>query len=199
MAENILSLQTQTIEKFKNPQFAIQFAVDNNPYEIFGKLKEMGFGDLLTGNIATDKAIAKQLMLDWYKQKQTSRLLEIVNNVHYLNNDSSSSDYTKGYREYFYANSPDITEASYSDVETQGQRFSIDGLLAALGSGLTTYSGFSSMGGFQTPEQMQQIAQEKEEAEKKKRLWLTIGLIIGLIAIIGIILLIVKSKKKKSN
>lgn len=183
-----------TVAKFNNPDFAINFAVDNNPVGIFEQLKLMGFGALLTGNITTDKSIAKQLIFNWYQKKDTANILNLLNNVSYVNDGENSLDYTKGFRDYFAANSPTVNESQYRGAE-DASKFSIDGLLAALGTGLTTYSSIAGQGtGFSTPEQ-QAAAKAEEEAKAKRKTWLIIGSIVLGLAIIGIIVAVNRNKK----
>lgn len=195
----INDIQTQMTEKFKNPQFTIQFMVDNNPIGIINQLKKMGYSSLFTGVLGSDKMIVKKVMYDMYVNKKQPILFEILNNVSYLNEGDESEttlEYTKGYRDYVIDNTPtgSVSLDSYNGLGNS--KFSWDGLLAGLGAGLTTYGSMSSIGGAGTTPLDAQAQAEADKARKSKQMWTIIGVTVAVIALVGLGIVIYKSKKK---
>lgn len=192
--DNISNIQTQTISKFKNPVFCVYFMADNNPKGVLSYLEKKGYK--FTGNTSYDKPTAKKIILEWYNNKETSKISELLNSVSYMNEgDSETMSYTKGFRDYFIENTPtqSVTTEVRENISGREGDFSWDGLFAGLGAGLTTYTSFNGSGTTGTSYDQAMI-----EAEKKKtqtRTWIIIGSIVGLIALTGIVILVMKKKK----
>jgi hypothetical protein len=190
-------IKTNLILRMKqNPMAAAAFAVDNNPFGSVEQLKKMGYTDSFNGTPEQNVLRAKQIILS-FTPNRPDKVQEFFNNVNYLNDDESSAAYTKGFKDYFLTNTPTnlVDNANYKN---DSGRFSFDGLLAALGTGLTTYSNVSNAqsGTTLTPTQIQQ-QQAEAEAKRKRTMW---GWIIGGIAGIGVITIIViavTGKKKE--
>lgn len=196
---NISEMQTQTIAKFKQPKFAVNFAVDNNPIGVIEKITSMGYGDLFTGDLNSDKLIAKDLILHWYEAKQTREIMDVLNSVNYINEGKESLPYTQGFIDYFRQDtaSQGVDESVYRNVDADGMKFSWDGLLTALGAGLTTYGSFAGGAGSNGEPTQAQI--EAEQAEKKKKMWTTIAWIIGIIILLAMIIIAYKYFTKKQS
>lgn len=192
----ISSIQTQTISKFKNPVFATYFMVDNNSKGVISYLQGKGFN--FTGNLNSDKTTAKKIILDWYNNRETSKINELLNSVSYMNEgDSDTMAYTKGFRSYFVENTPTsaVDTKVRENIAGREGEFSWDGLFAGLGAGLTTYTSFSGSNTGNSPAYDKAII-EAEEKKKATRTWIIIGSIVGLIALTGIVILVVKNKNK---
>lgn len=195
---NISEMQSQTIARFKQPVFATNFAVDNNPMGVIEQIKKMGYESLFTGDLVSDKVIAKKLILTWYANKQTQDILDVLNSVNYINEGGHTLPYTRGYIDYFRenTNSKGVDENAYNGVDSMGMKFSWDGLLTALGAGLTTYGQISGNGnGYNGEPTQAQI--EAEQAEKKRKTWNIIAWIIGIIILLALIVVLIKYFKNK--
>lgn len=193
--DRISTMQTQTIQKLQNPYYAIEFIVENNPNGVVDRLKIMGFEKLFTTNLSDNKAIAKQLLSNWYNTRQTNKITEVLNNVNYLNDSMDSADYTKGFRAYAKENTPSGAVDEQLVASQLGREFSWDGLMAGLGAGLTTYTTMgNNPSGTGAAYDVANAA--AEEQKKKTRTWMIIGGVVLVIVIIGVVVLM---KKKKSN
>lgn len=194
--DRISTMQSQRIEKFKNPFYTIDFMVENNPSGVIRKLYDMGYSVAFTGNLISDKQQAKKILRNFYINKQTGKIKELINNVNYLDNSTESAEYTKGFKDYVLENTPSGAVDERAMTSTLGREFSWDGLLAGLGAGLTTYTGISGAGTTGS-DANSQAAAELEAQKKKQKTWLIVGAVILVIVVIGIVIL-VKKKKAKS-
>lgn len=192
MSDRISTMPSQKIEKLKNPFYAMDFMVDNNPNGIISQLSVMGFGSFFTGNLVSDIVRAKNIFRNFYLNKQTATIKELINNVNYLNDSPQSAEYTKGYKDYVLENTPSGAVDERAMTSTLGREFSWDGLLAGLGAGLTTYTGVSGAGaGTNGTDANSDLAEQKQ----KQKTWLIVGGIILVVVIIGVVILIRKKKK----
>lgn len=188
-------LTTQKLQSDK--YFAMKFAVDNNPLGVIDSLRSHGYGSYFNGNLQEDKTTALKI-LSQLTQERNQKIKAIFDSVNYLNNDSNSEDYTKGYRNYFIQNTP--TELVNNENYKQKGSFSFDGMMAAIGAGLLTYNAAVANGGIpKTQEEKDQEAQAKAEADTKKKrntiIWVVVS-VIGVSVIIGAIVYFSKKDKK---
>jgi len=193
--DRISLMQSQKIDKFKNPFYTIDFMVDNNPSGVIKRLHEMGFSTVFNGNPDFDKVQAKKIFRNFYINKQTQKIHDLINNVNYLDNAPESANYTKGFKSYVMENTPSGAVDERAMTSTLGREFSWDGLLAGLGAGLTTYTGMTGAGTYGNDANSQAMA-EAEAQKKKQKTWLIVGGVILVVVVIGIVILL---KKKKTS
>ena len=191
--------QQETIQELKsNKYFAVQFSVDNNPAGFITQLSQMGYGASFVGDISTDAATAKKIIYQLIGNKDQKAISRLFSNVPYLNNDTGSAEYTKGFRNFFLSTTP--TSAVDANTRAKDGGFSFDGLFAGIGSGLLTYANFSAAskagGGTASPEEAKK-AEEAAMAAKKKQTWVIVGVISFAVLIIGIIVIATMPKKAK--
>ena len=193
--------QEQVIQKLKTDQFfAVNFAVDNNPFGFIDQLKAVGYNSSFDSENANNNILtAKKIIFTLIGRKNQSVINSVFNNVPYLNNDVTSAPYTKGFRDFFIVNTPteDVNDSNYK----QKGGFSFDGLFAGLGAGLLTYGTIASAtasGGITTMTPEQQKAKEAEaKAAKNKKIWLYLG--VGIVVILISLGIYLKTKSSKGS
>lgn len=194
------TIKTQTIAKFKNPVYAVYFMVDNNANGVIEYLaNKAGFSSIFTGTVQESKPKAREIILDWYKNQESSKILDLLNNVQYLNEgDENTMDYTKGFRDYFVENTPTgaVNTENRSNIAGREGDFSWDGLFAGLGAGLTAYSSFGSNSQQGTSGDYNAANDAAAAEAKKSKTWMWILGVVGGLALIGIVIVIVKRSKK---
>lgn len=172
--------KAQIINKLESdPYYVAQFVVDNNFPAIKVKMNEKGY-------FPASKEEAVRLLLQIAANTDNSTI-DYILNVPYIN---ATSDYTGGLSDYFIARSPAPTMRTFDWM----------GLLAVVGGalgGLSAYNAGTS-GATLTPAQIaaQKAAAVAAEKARKRKMWITIGVIFGIITLLIVIVYFVRKRKK---
>lgn len=168
--------------------FALSFAVANNPQGVIDALAANG---IVPNSSVTDTPAWAYNTLYKMLSYDKARAINIVTSVPYSIN--SKATWTNGYSDYFtqYQKAVNATPAV-------GAKFSLDALLAGLGTGLSTYGTLATQAdGTETAPTAAQVAAQKaaadEAAKKKRNMYIGIG--IGAVVLIVVLYIVFKKKK----
>lgn len=184
--------QNEVIKRLQtDAPFALSFAVANNPQGVLDALSAQG---IVPNSSVTDYPAWAYNTLYKMLSYDKAKAIAIVTSVPYSIN--SKAQWTNGYGDYFTQ-----YQKAVNGGQNVGAKFSLDALLAGLGTGLSTYGTLAtqldSTDGTTEPTAAQLAAKKAadEEAAKKKRN-LYIGLGIGAVVLIVILYVVFKKKKE---
>lgn len=183
--------QSEVILRLQNDAlFALDFAINNNPTGLVTSLKSKGI--TMPSGVVDVNAWLKQVLTEMLNTSK-QEAIDLITSVPY---NKYATNYTAGYESFFMNTQP-------ASTVTASQRFSLDSLLAGLGSGLSTYAAYSTgtAAGTGTAQDIAAQAAMQAEAkrledERKKRLnkiilWTVVGVVV-----LGVVIYFFTRKKK---